>query len=184
MLRASNLAQSCNQIVTGAGLKREKVLALRDFHLDSDGATLTITLSTNPGWIKAGTNMTVLSWAASKVVVAGFDFTLPADYDKTNDYLKLKLKFKMAGSTDTPTVAVAAYADSAPTTDLAPTALTALSDTATWKEIVLSSNGLEAGDVIHLAITPGTHGTDAIEVYGNPILEYKSDLVAYDVSVR
>lgn len=182
-MNGATFLSQLNGIITGLGFIREKSLPIRDFHLDSSGADLTTTISTNPGWDKLGTNMTGLAWAAAKVVAAGYNFSLPLDYDKTNDYLRIKIKCKMAGSTNTPTIAVAAYKDSAPTTDLAPAAITALSSTAVWKEINLDSKGLAGGDVIHFNLTPAAHGTDALEVYGIKI-EYKSDLVAYDMDDR
>lgn len=178
-LQTAALGESVDMVVPGHGFYREKILPLRDFHLDADGATLTTTTSTNPGWTKVGTNMTGLAWAASKQVACGYDFAVPDDYDALKDKLIVKLKLKMAGATDTPTVTVAAYSDAASTTDLAPTALTALSATATWKEIDLSDNSIAAGDVIHFNLTPeAAHTTDAIELYGIK-LKYKSDLAAH-----
>jgi hypothetical protein len=172
-----------NFIVTGNGFLREKILNISNFHLDSTGAPLTTTLTTNPGFDKLGTNMVGLAWAAGKVVAAGIDIPIPMDYDESKDVFKVKLKFKMAGSTDTPTVTVAAYKDDDSTTDLAPTAISALSSTATWKEIDLDGNDLQGGDTVHISLTPGTHGTDAVELYGVKI-EYASDIVAFNKSDR
>lgn len=169
------------RVTQGKGFLKNLAVSLYDFNLASSGAPLTTTLSTNPGFDKADTNLTILSWAASKVVAAGLVIQVPDDYDSAKDHLKLKLKAAMGGATDVPTITAAAYSDSAGTTDLAPDATAALSATKAWVEIDLSSNSLSAGATITLALTPAAHTTDAINVYAAKV-EYRSTLVYADRS--
>jgi hypothetical protein len=171
------------QNTIGPGIRVERVLPIREFHLQSDGSTLTTTLTTNPGFDVFETNLVGLTWAAAKVVPAGYTIQIPEDYDEDSDSLIVKIKCLMAGASDTPTIAVAAYVDDASTTDLGPDAITALSATATWKEIDLSGNSLTAGDIVQLKFTPAAHGSDAIEVYGMK-MEYKSFLTAFSKDNR
>ncbi len=168
-----------NSIITGLGFLREKILPNRDYHLDSDGATLTTTTSTNPGWAKHETNITGLNWAATKVVKAGYDFAVPLDYDNTKDELVIKLKVKGA---DLGTLVMAAYKDDASTTDLAPDAVT-LTAASIWHEFSLSGNNIEGGDVIHFNVVPASNSSNTVELNGTKI-EYASDLVAFDQSDR
>lgn len=169
------------RIVQGKGFLKNQPISILDFHLASSGAALTTTLTTNPGQAKTDTNFTTLSWAADKVVAAGLNFVVPDDYDKIKDHLKLKLKAAMSGSTDTPTIDAVLYNDDDATTDLDPTISGALSATLAWIEIDCSDQGLEAGDCVHIQITPGAHSTDAINVYGAK-WEYRSTLVYADRS--
>ncbi len=182
-VNAGKHLEQLKQIVPGDGFKVVKPISYREFHLASDGATLTTTISTNPGWDKLGTNMTGLAWAAAKVVAAGITLQIPDDYDEDADSCIFRLKAKMSGSADTPNFGVAAYLDSAPTTDLAPDDTVDLSDTVAWVDVNLSGNSFVAGDIVQLAITPESHGTDAIEIYGQQI-EYKSCIVKFSNTSR
>lgn len=169
-------------LIVGQGFKKIQPISIREFCLASDGASLTTTLTTNPGFDMKGTSSKsiVLSWAASKVVAAGLAVQVPDDYDEAEDHLKLRLKIMSAGATDTPTFSATAYVNGA-ATDLAPSASAAISATLGWIEIDLSSNSISAGDVLTIAITPAAHTTDAIDLFAAK-LEYRSDLVFYDNS--
>jgi len=179
----ANFLKLLEGIVTGDGFWRDVPISLRDFHLESDGSTLTTTLDTNPGFDKESTNLTTLSWAAAKVVEAGLDIDVPGDYDETKDELSVWVLAKMSGSTDTPTIAIEAFKHSAPTTDLAPSAITALSSSYTWKEIDLDGNSISANDRIHLTFTPAAHNTDAIHIAAVK-MRYRGDLAIYDSDER
>lgn len=169
------------RVTQGQGFLKNQPVSLYDFHLASDGAPLTTTLTTNPGPDKTDTNMTTLSWAASKVVTAGLNFSVPDDYDKAKDHLKLKLKAVMASTTDTPAIDAALYKDDDGATDLDPTISADLSDTLAWVEIDCSGQSLEAGDVLQINITPEAHTSDALNVYAAK-WEYRSTLVYADRS--
>lgn len=165
------------------GIVVSQDIPLNNWYLASSGAALTTTLATNPGQDKFGTNMTGLAWAAGVVVPAGITFSVPRDYDETSDHLKIRFYAKSAGSTDTPTIDCTAYISDDPTTDLNPTASAALSSTLAWVEIDLSSNGLSYGDSVEIQPFPGTHATDAVEVWHSEF-EYKSMIVANDPDER
>lgn len=174
----------CGSILTGFGFKKNIPLSLYSFHKTSNGAPLTATIGTDPGFDKKGTSSkhTVLTWAAGKVVAAGIQVQVPDDYDKTLDIFILKLKAVMSGSTDTPNFGVAAYKNEA-STDLAPDDTADLSDTIAWVNIDLSGNSLAAGDNLTIDLTPETHGSNSIDIFAAKI-EYRSDLVYFDPDNR
>jgi hypothetical protein len=152
--------------------------------LASSGAYLTTTLSTNPGIDKVETNISVFSWAATKVVKAGLTFGCPVDYDETTDNLKLRFLANMSGSTDTGTALDAtAYKSGAGTSDLDPTISADLSTTITWVEIDLSGNDLTFGSSIEIQVFPEAHGTDAVQIYATQ-WEYNSMIVANSIGDR
>ena len=182
-MNQANFLKQAEGFVTGDGFWRDVPVSIRDFHLEADGATLTTSLGTNPGFDKEGTNLTTLSWQAAKVVEAGLNIDVPGDYDESLDKLSVWLLCKMSGSTNTPTITVEAFKHSAPTTDLAPSAVVALGSTYAWREINLDGNTILANDHIHLTFVPGTHGTDAVHIVAVKI-RYRGDLVIFDVDER
>ena len=163
----------------GNGIIVRKPLSVYDVHLQSTGAALTTTLTTNPGYDKVSTNLTALSWAAGVVVEAGLHLLVPTDYDKTLDELKLRLRARMAGATDTPSIDAKVWKDSAATTDLNPTKTAALGASLAWVELDLSGKSLSYGEGLQFALFPEAHGTDAVEVLAME-LEYRSMVVAND----
>ncbi len=173
------------KMITGFGFKKNIPVSLYDFHLESSGAPLTTTLSTDPGFDKKGTSTkhTVLSWEAAKVVAAGIQLQVPDDYDETLDIFILKLKARMDGGTDTTTALEAAAYKNTASTDLAPDNTANLTATAAWVNVVLSGNSLSAGDNLTIDINPEAHGNDAVDVYAVKI-EYRSDLVYFDPDDR
>jgi len=182
-MNPATFLKNTERIITGQGFKRTIQIPVHNFFLSSSGAPLTTTLTTDPGFDVFETNLIGLTWAAAKVVKGGFVFHVPDDYDKSNDYLKIKIKALMSGSTDTPSIDATVYEDSVPATDLNPTKSGALSSSAAWVTIDLSSNSLQAGDVLTINLFPEAHGTDAVEVYAVK-MEYKSDLVYFSLSDR
>lgn len=182
-MNPKSLLRRLDQLITGDGFWRDVQIPLRDFHLESSGATLTTTIDTNPGWDKEGTNLTTLTWAADKVVEAGLNVLLPGDYDETKDEISVWVLAKMSGDTDTPTVTVEAFTHRASDTDLAPDAIAALSDEYEWREVDLDGNSLRANDLVHLTFVPAAHTTDAVHIAA-VTLRYRGDLVIYDKSER
>ena len=182
-MNEANFLKRLEGLITGDGIWRDIPVSIRDFHLESDGATLTTTTTTNPGFAKEGTNLTTLIWAASKVVEAGLNIQVPGDYDESVDKLSVWLLTKMAGATDTPTITVEAFKHSDPTTDLAPDAVAALTSTYAWRQIDLDGNSILANDIIHLTLVPGTHGTDIINIAAVKV-RYRGDIVIFDTDER
>jgi hypothetical protein len=163
----------------GGGYVREQEIGLENVHLQSSGAPLTTTLSTNPGFDKEGTNLTTLSWAAAKVVEAGLRIKVPGDYDESVDKMTLWLYAKMGGSTDTATAIDAkAWKASASTTDLDPTQTADLTASYAWVKIDLSSNSLSSNEVLQLALFPEAHANDAVHVL-SMVLRYNSCVALY-----
>ena len=182
-MNPAKFLQNCDRIITGKGFKRDISISLYEVHLESSGAPLTTTLTTNPGYAKSGTNVTILTWAANIVVEGGLQIQLPEDYDESNDHLILKIKAKSAGATNVPSIDAKVYHQGATTTDLNPTKSAALSATLAWKEIDLSGHSFQGGDVIQIALFPDAHATDAVEVWAIK-LQIKSDLVYFTESNR
>ena len=145
--------------------------------LASTGAPLDTTISTNPGQDMFDTGFAGLSWAAAKVVPAGFAWGVPIDYDQELDWCRLRLLAKMAGSTDTATALDATlYEDADATTDLDPTISADLTTTLTWVEINADGNSLSYGKALMWGVFPEAHGTDAVQVYA-AAMAYKSTIV-------
>jgi hypothetical protein len=179
-LTGGTFLHQVKQIITGAGFLKSVQIPVMSVHLFSSGAPLTTTISSNPGPDKFGTNITGLSWAADKVVKAGFDIIIPRDYDESQDHCKLVFRAKMAaGDTDTPGLDAVAYHEDATTTDLDPTISADLSTTLADVKIDLSGNSFNAGDQISVGVFPEAHSSEAVQVYGIE-LEYRSTLVYFD----
>jgi len=179
-MSGANFLSTIEDIVTGDGFYRDVPINLREAFLHSDGATLTTTLTTNPGFAMVNTNTLVLSWAAAKVVKAGLQFQVPGDYDESLDVLSVWVK---AGCSDAPTVTVEAFVDSAATTDLAPDAISALTTAYAWREINLDGNGLLANDIVTLTFVPGTHAAAAVN-FSAVKMRYRGDLAIFDLDER
>jgi len=183
-MNEANFCKRMGDLVTGDGFWRDVSIPLQAAHLQSDGSPLTVTLTTNPGWIKADTNVTVLAWAADKVVEAGIGVDIPGDYDETQDALVVWLLAKMSGSTATTTALKSAvYAQDAPTTDLAPDQTADLTSAYQWVKFDLSGKGLSANDHLHLTLYPEAHATDAVYVSAIK-LRYRGDLAIFDEDER
>jgi hypothetical protein len=163
----------------GEGFLKNAPIDIHNFCLGADGALLTTTLSTNPGFVAVNTNILSFAWAADKVVAAGLAIQVPDDYDSAKDHLKLLLKAKMGGTTNTTTAIAAAAYKNESTTDLGITQTADLTDHPVWVELDLSGHSLVAGDNVSIKLTPEAHGTDAIYVTAAK-LEYRSTLVYAD----
>ena len=191
-----NFLKMLQGVITGDGVLVEKSMSLRDFNLFSDGSTLTTTTSTNAGFTKGETNATILTWAATKVVAVGIEVHLPFDYDESKDEFEFHMQAGMGGSTDTPGFTANVYSKRngvALTADLiagaaalsrvgAVESTAALAVATTGSKSVffkVSGKKLKGGDTLTFKITPGAHGTDAINVYAAWI-KYRSDIVSFD----
>lgn len=183
-MNTGNFLQALQFLATGIGFVREKEIPLERVHLQSSGAPLTTTLSTNPGFIKNDTNVTCLAWDGAKVVEAGLRIKVPADYDESADKLSIWLYAKMGGSTDTATAIDAkVWKASAGTTDLDPTKTPDLTSEYAWVELNLDGEDIEANEVLQVALWPETHGTDDVLV-ASIVIRYQSDLVPYNHAER
>lgn len=194
-MNPTSFVREVGECKTGDGFRRDVDLDIRNAYLPSDASALTTTLTTNPGFAVAETNAIVLQWAATKVVAAGIDFPIPGDYDLSKDELRLRLLTQMGGATDTPAFTVNVYSKrkaTALTADLGPftakaenafggPASTNFAGSATAANAIvdISGKGLKPGDVLYIKITPGAHGTDAINVY-ELIARYRGDLALFN----
>jgi hypothetical protein len=167
----------------GDGILVVRPVPHSEWVLASSGASLTTTLSTNPGIDKVETNISVFAWQADKVVKAGLTFGCPIDYDETTDNLKLRFLALMEDTTDTPGLDATAYLSGAGTSDLDPTISAALSTTLAWVEIDLSGNDLTFGKSIEIQVFPEAHSADDVYVYATQ-WEYNSMIVANSIGDR
>lgn len=181
--------QNLDRIITGIGFKKEVQIPLMAFHAESDGAPLgAATIGSDSVGFDHISNTILLVWGetggSGNVTEVSFPFVVPQDYDETEDYLRVRIKAYMDGTTDTPAIDANVYKNGVDT-DLDPTISADLSDTAAWVEIVISNKteSLVAGDVLTISLFPEAHNTEGIGVYGIT-MEYKSDLVYYDEDDR
>jgi hypothetical protein len=172
-------------IVTGGdGLTKSVVIPLTDL---KTSAGLTLTAGTNPLTAALETNAVGVQWAAGNATAALLNFVVPLDFDKGADLLQVAFMVNSAGNTDAPILDATVYrkrAGAALSADLDPTASSAIPKSATAataaaeRIITLLGKGLQARDILTILVAPGTHGTDAVNVYGVEV-RYKSTLVAY-----
>lgn len=113
-------------------------------------------------------------------------FQVPRDYDQNSDHLILRLVADSNGTTDTPTITVAASTVSLTSTGstyAAPVAATssttaALNNTPTIYEIDLSGNKLVRDTLVTAKITTSNHNTDKANLYAMELV-YASCLIAF-----
>jgi hypothetical protein len=105
----------------------------------------------------------MIQWAASSSIEIQLpSVAIPIDCDVTKA-ATLKIRAKMGGATDTPTITANVFpgvggAD-------AGTATAALSATAANLTVAIAASTLTVGDVVSVALTPGAHTTDALDLY-------------------
>lgn len=173
----------------GLGFKKSEPIILQDL---CTAAGLTLTAGTSPPIAALETNFIGIQWAAGNAAKVLLNFTVPVDYDQTTDVLNIHLLANSAGNTDAPTISANVYnkrAGTALSADLAPTASAAITKSATAATaasdvfVSIAGKGLLAGDRLTILIFPGTHGTDAVNLYGIE-LHYWSTLVAFNQASR
>lgn len=174
-------------ITTGArGFVRSKVIPISDL---KTSAGLTLTASTDPKITTAETNAVVVDWITGSTATCLLNLTVPLDYDKDSDYLRLKLLTNSSGTNNTPTFGSTLYmkrAGSDLSADLGPTASAAIPTSAVKADdrfITVSGKGLYPKDVLWFQFKPGTHATDDVVLYGVEV-QYKSTLVPFTYSDR
>jgi len=102
----------------------------------------------------------ILTWAASNSDAIIFQTPLPPDLDVASD-LVVHFRAKMAGSTDTPTIASDAYVNEGDTKVEDVSA--ALSATYAEKTITIAAADIPAGaQTLTVELTPGAHTTDIL----------------------
>ena len=105
-----------------------------------------------------------LRWAAGSAVEVQWQFPYPPDLDDTAD-LTVNLLANMAGATDTPTISVKYFEGVGDTT--AGGATGALSTTVAQVSRTITAANIGAyPNVASVSLVPGTHGTDALHLYG------------------
>jgi hypothetical protein len=127
-----------------------------------------LTSDTDPafGRVNGATDKALrVRWPAGSIVELALPpFVYPLELDDTME-VAVKLLAKMAGSTDTPTIAVG-YFEGIGDTDAGGATDSALSSTLAviTRRISLSDVGAAPAQA-SVTLTPGTHGTDAIDLF-------------------
>ena len=182
-LNAGTFLKRLEGTITGFGFKRE----IQGVDINSwrvDGGGILADSSGNPGREVLESSFEGVQLTSSNTDLGTLTFKIPRDYDKDNDYLRLRFLVNSGGDTDTPSIDAAMYrkrAGAALSSDLDPT-ISAVVNTNTaiadWVEINADGLGMEAGDGVSFDLsTGGTRGTsDALNIYAIEAI-YKSDLV-------
>ncbi len=161
-------------------------------HTLKSATGLGLTAGTNPLVAAFETNHIGVQWASGDSTKAMFTFVVPLDYDTTSDYLSIVLEVNSNGNTNAPTFTANVYskrAGTALTADLAPAASAAIAKSATATTalaettILVQGKGLKPRDVVTIYLAPGTHATDAVNLYGLEV-RYRSTLVAFNSADR
>jgi len=103
-----------------------------------------------------------IKWAASNSDEIQWQVHLPLDVDKTSP-LYVKLKAKMAGATDTPTIAVAFFKGIGDSNAGGATAALSATAATVQRKIAAADHGGEGAATVTLI--PGAHTTDALHLY-------------------
>lgn len=188
-MNPGSFLKNLERIVTGHGFKKViPGISIRDIR-DANGDLLVN--GSTPDWAALETSAMGIAIASSQTAIGHITFTVPRDYDQTQDYLRFRLLAQGGGTTDTPSIDASVYrkrAGAALSGDLDPTisAVTTISTTAgSWVEINCDSQSLQPGDALTVVFaTGGTRGTsDALNLYALEVV-YKSALVYYDNTDR
>lgn len=146
-----------------------------------------LTTSSDPRQAVVSDEQPLVYWAAGNAAAALVRFRVPGDYCAAEDKLKFVFEASMAGATDTPTIAFAGKARdrgeaaAAMATISSSSAITGT--TTTQYEVSLSGNSLKPGALVTLTITPGTHATDILYIWG-AAARYKSTLALSETDKR
>ena len=107
-----------------------------------------------------------LIWASSSSVEVMFaPFSLPPDIDSTA-VLTIQIRAAMSGATDTPTVALAYFEGVGDSNAGGNTGAITGTTPATYGFPVVATDVGAAGAAVSVSLTPGTHTTDALHIYG------------------
>ena len=145
--------------------------------------------SSTPPYAAFETSGLGMAQASSTTFLGELDVVVPQDYDKSDDYLRIRLLAQSAGDTNTPTIDAAIYskrAGSALGSDLDPTISAAVANNTAnggWVEINADGNSLQGGDALHIELVTSAHTTDALHIYALELV-YKSDLVYFNKANR
>lgn len=182
-LNAATFLHDVKGIVTGNGfLKTISDVSMNDL-TEADGDKLDN--GSTPPLAALESNGLGVAVASSTTFAGCLNFTLPRDYDQSNDYLKIRILCGIIGGTDSgDTMDCTAYVKRANTalgSDLDPDvsgAMGATVATVDWVELDLSGNSLQGGDVVHVTLSTSAHTNDAVHIYALEV-EYKSCFVYF-----
>jgi hypothetical protein len=146
-LRELSGADIINTAATPSGgiLTKDTTPILDKVSTDTDGAL----------WVR---------WAASNNDVVTFQFLVPPDLDDTQDVV-VKVRAKMAGATDTPTIAVHSWWDTGDTKVVDATAAVTGTTVATYAATIATAD-VPSSVICSVNLTPGAHTTDILYVLG------------------
>lgn len=106
-----------------------------------------------------------LNWAAANVDEIAWDFAYPPDLDDTAA-VTVKVRAAMAGSTDTPTLAISYFEGVGDTNAGGNTAAVTGTTPAVYSVTIAAGDVGAAPNGASIGIVPAAHGTDALYIYG------------------
>ena len=185
--------KNLSRMVTGTGYKKAVPVHLNECHKYDDGALLTTTV-TAAGYdmLDTGSKQRVIFVDDDETSMFGFNFSVPQDYDKSVNQLRIRALVSLDdGTTD---IALLLDAEiyrkregSVATANLDPTASTVaipgLIADAAWREINADGLAIQGADQLTVVLKTGAHTTDGIIVYGIEVV-YAGDVVYYEESER
>lgn len=184
-LNAATFLKRLEGVVTGLGFKREipgiDVNSLRD-----DGGVI-LDGSTEPSREALETVFDGVRVSNSQTDLGRLTFKIPRDYDKDNDYLRVRFLAQSTG-TDVPTIDGKLYrkrAGAAVSSDLDPTISAAVNTNtalADWVEVNCDGLGMQPGDAVCMEFVTSAHSSHNLDVYALEVI-YRSDLV-YNVDTE
>lgn len=106
-----------------------------------------------------------LGWAATSIIEITQDFAYPPDIDDTTT-LTINVIAAMGGATDTPTIAVGYFENVGDTNAGGATAAVTGTSVAKYSRSIAAVDVGAIPAAASVSLTPGTHGTDALFIYG------------------
>jgi hypothetical protein len=156
-------------------LSRARIIASNDIAAKGTPDGGTVSLDTDPTFkrVNGATDKQLrIAWAASSVIPITWDFVLPPDLDIYTTVLTVNLIMSMASTNDTPTVAVNYFNNAVGSAYSGDTnaggntaAITGATPTKYTKTIAVADL-VVAGSTAIVELVPGTHGTDALYLWG------------------
>jgi hypothetical protein len=167
--RGFEVANGYKQVIDGVDINSIRVTGL------------ILTASTEPSRESLETSFEGLVVSSSQTVLGDLTFTVPRNYDKAKDKMRVRFLCNSAGDTNTPTIDAALYrkrAGAALSSDLDPTISASVNNStalADWVEVDADGLGLEPGDAVTFVFTTSAHTTDALNVYAVEVVCFRGD---------
>lgn len=192
-MNEANLLKRIDQSVTGDGFRRSKNLNMFSYiRVAADGTGLTA--SSVPAIVALETNALGIKLVAGQTALGKLQWTVPLDYDETQDELLLRILCNASGATASAIlISSAVYAkrallavktlSAAVAADAVCASGAGATLTAKVTQLNLKGLGIKPGDCLTLVLTTSTIATDDLYVYGMQMV-YRTNLAISDKDDR